>query len=223
VANPFRSEAEAYRFLLITIGYFAAIVIATLVGGQWVGFIVFVALTLVGVWWLFRRRPEAPLRTAPPRRGAENERRILVIANETVGGQTLRDEIRRRSEGYEEEVLVVCPALNSPIRHWASDEDRARANAQLRLDASLARLAEAGIEARGQVGDCEPLQAIEDSVRTFGPDEIIISTHPEGRSNWLEKGVVSGARERFAVPITHVVVDLEAEREEVREEREEVR
>ena len=218
MANPFRSEAEAYRFLLITIGYFAAIVIATLVGGRWAGFIVFVALTLVGLWWIFRRRPEAPLRTAPPRRGAENERRILVIANETVGGQTLRDEIRRRSEGYEEEVLVVCPALNSPIRHWASDEDRARANAQLRLDASLARLAEAGIEARGQVGDCEPLQAIEDSVRTFGPDEIIISTHPEGRSNWLEKGVVSGARERFAVPITHVVVDLEAEREEVRDQ-----
>jgi hypothetical protein len=223
VANPFRSEAEAYRFLLITIGYFAAIVIATLVGGRWAGFIVFVALTLVGLWWIFRRRPEAPLRTAPPRRGAENERRILVIANETVGGETLREEIRRRSEGYEEDVLVVCPALNSPIRHWASDEDRARANAQLRLDASLARLAEAGIDARGEVGDCEPLQAIEDSVRTFGPDEIIISTHPEGRSNWLEKGVVSGARERFAVPITHVVVDLEAEREEVKEEREEVR
>jgi hypothetical protein len=216
VANPFRSEAEAYRFLLITIGYFAAIVIATLAGGKWVGFAVFLILTLVGLWWLFRRRPEAPIRTAPPRRGAEDERRILVIANETVGGETLREEIRRRSEGYEENVLVVCPALNSPIRHWASDEDQARAAAQQRLDRSLGRLAEAGIQARGEVGDCEPLQAIEDAVRTFGPDEIIISTHPEGRSNWLEKGVVSGARERFAVPITHVVVDLEAERETIR-------
>jgi hypothetical protein len=216
VANPFRSEAEAYRFLLITIGYFAAIVIATLAGGKWVGFAVFLILTLVGLWWLFRRRPEAPIRTAPPRRGAEDERRILVIANETVGGETLREEIRRRSEGYEENVLVVCPALNSPIRHWASDEDQARAAAQQRLDRSLGRLAEAGIQARGEVGDCEPLQAIEDAVRTFGPDEIIISTHPEGRSNWLEKGVVTGARERFAVPITHVVVDLEAEKEEVR-------
>jgi hypothetical protein len=216
VANPFRSEAEAYRFLLITIGYFAAIVIATLVGGRWVGFAVFLILTLVGLWWLVRRRPEAPVRTAPPRRGAENERRILVIANETVGGETLREEIRRRSEGYEENVLVVCPALNSPIRHWASDEDQARAAAQERLGRSLARLADAGIQARGEVGDCEPLQAIEDAVRTFGPDEIIISTHPEGRSNWLEKGVVTGARERFAVPITHVVVDLEAEKEEVR-------
>jgi hypothetical protein len=216
VANPFRSEAEAYRFLLITIGYFAAIVIATLVGGRWVGFGVFVALSLVGLWWIFRRRPEAPVRTAPPRRGAENERRILVIANETVAGETLRDEIRRRSAGYEEQVLVVCPALNSPLRHWASDDDQARANAQGRLDASLARLAEAGVDARGEVGDSEPLQAMEDALRTFGADEIIISTHPEGRSNWLEKGVVASARERFAVPITHVVVDLEAEREEVR-------
>jgi hypothetical protein len=216
VANPFRSEAEAYRFLLLTIGYFAAIVIATLVGGRWIGLAMFVLLTLVGLWWLLRRRPEAPLRTAPPRRGAEDERRILVIANETVGGETLREEIRRRASTYEEQVLVVCPALNSPIRHWASDDDGARAHAQQRLEASLARLKQVGIEARGEVGDSEPLQAIEDALRTFGADEIIISTHPEGRSNWLEKGVVTGARERFAVPITHVVVDLEAEREEVR-------
>jgi hypothetical protein len=191
-------------------------VIATLAGGRWVGLAMFVALSLVGLWWLLRRRPEAPVRTAPPRRGADDERRILVIANETVGGETLREEIRRRASTFEEQVLVVCPALNSPIRHWASDDDSARAHAQQRLEASLARLKEAGIEARGEVGDSEPLQAIEDALRTFGADEIIISTHPEGRSNWLEKGVVSGARERFAVPITHVVVDLEAEREDIR-------
>ena len=61
------------------------------------------------------------------------------------------------------------------------------------------------------MGDADPLQAIEDALRTFGADEIIISTHPEGRSNWLERGVVDSARERFAVPITHVVVDLEAQ------------
>jgi hypothetical protein len=216
MANPFRSEAEAYRFLLLTIGYFAAIVIATLVGGRWLGLAVFVGLTVVGLWWLLRRRPEAPVRTAPPRRGADDERRILVIANETVGGERLREEIRGRAEGYREQVLVVCPALNSPLRHWASDEDHARAQAQKRLDASIGALAAAGIDATGEVGDSEPLQAIEDALRTFGADEIIISTHPEGRSNWLERGVVTRARERFAVPITHVVVDLVAEREEVR-------
>ena len=54
---------------------------------------------------------------------------------------------------------------------------------------------------------------MEDALRTFGADEIIISTHPPGRSNWLERGVVEKARERFPVPITHVVVDLEREGE----------
>src|SRR5262249_56575154 len=114
------------------------------------------------------------------------------------------------------EVLVVTPALNSPLRHWTSDEDDARSAAQARLDASLVRLRSLGVDASGEVGDANPLQAIEDALRTFGPDEIILSTHPEGRSHWLERGVVDRARERFAVPITHVVVDLEREREEVR-------
>jgi hypothetical protein len=217
MVNPFRSESEAYRFLLLTVGYFAAIVLATLVLGRWAGLAVFAVLTLAALYLALRRgQPEPRVQQAVPRRGAEDERRILVIANETVGGVVLREELKRRAEGYREEVLVVCPALNAPLRHWVSDEDGARAAAHERLEASLARLAEAGVDARGEVGDGDPLQAIEDALRTFGADEVIISTHPEGRSHWLERGVVSAARERFAVPITHVVTDLEAEREEVR-------
>jgi membrane protein implicated in regulation of membrane protease activity len=216
--NPLRSEAEAYRFLLLTVGYFAAIAIAALVIGTWAGVIVFLVLTGAGALYVLRAsRSEPPRQTVPSRRGRENERRILVIANETVGGGRLRDEISTRSEGYDEHVLVVTPALNSHIRHWASDEDNARLEAQKRLDASLARLRAGGIDARGEVGDAEPLQAMEDALRLFGADEIIISTHPEGRSHWLEKGIVDSARERFAVPITHVVVDLAAEHEEVQE------
>jgi hypothetical protein len=215
--NPLRSEAEAFRFVLASLAYFAAIVLAAVLGGRWVGLAVFIALSAAVIgWWVRARRAEQPVPTRPTRQSAADERRILVIANETVGGHMLRDTIHEKAEGYREEVLVVTPALNSPLRHWASDEDDARAAAQKRLEASLARLREAGIDARGEVGDGEPLQAIEDALRTFGADEIIISTHPEGRSHWLERGVVSGARERFAVPITHVVVDLEAEREEVR-------
>ncbi|MEP6910175.1 MAG: hypothetical protein ABI896_07065 [Actinomycetota bacterium] len=211
--NPFRSEAEAYRFLLLTVGYFAAIAIAALVIGKWAGITVFVLLTLVGVAYVMRAGRSEPARqTVSSHRSGENEHRILVIANETVGGGPLREEIRRRSEGYDEHVLVICPALNSAVRHWTSDEDGARLHAQERLDASLARLREAGLDARGEVGDAEPLQAMEDALRLFGPDEIIISTHPEGRSHWLERGIVEAARERFDVPITHVVVDLEAER-----------
>ena len=191
--------------------YFALIVIAGVIN-PWAGLGVFIVLTAGVVWWWFRsRRAEAPLQTTSTHKADSGERRILVIANETVGGEALRDQIERRGEGLRSDVLVVSPALNSPLRHWASDEDPARAEAQQRLDASLQRFRESGIEARGEVGDADPLQAIEDAVRTFGPDEIIISTHPEGRSHWLERGVVTGARERFAVPITHVVVDLEAE------------
>jgi hypothetical protein len=216
VKNPLRSEAEAFQFLLGAVVYFGLIAIAGVINA-WAGLAVFIVLTAgLFVWWLRSRRVEPPRQTAPVHRGGPDERRILVIANETVGGHALRNEIRRRSEGYTTEVLVVTPALNSPVRHWTSDEDRARADASQRLEASLERLGRAGIDARGEVGDGDPLQAIEDALRTFGADEVIISTHPEGRSNWLERGVVSGARERFAVPITHVVVDLEAEREEVR-------
>jgi hypothetical protein len=210
--NPFRSEAEAFRFLIRTIAYFAVIAIAALIN-TWLGVAVFVLATGVILWWLFfRGDPQRrPIQTAPAHHGGENDLRILVIANETVGGAKLRDRILERSKGVREEVLVVAPALNSPIRHWASDEDGARAQAQERLDESLARLRAVGVNARGEVGDSEPLQAIEDALRTFGADEIIISSHPEGRSNWLERGIVENARERFAVPITHVVVDLESE------------
>jgi hypothetical protein len=214
--NPFRSEDEAFRFLLRTIAYFALIVVAALIN-RWLGLVVFIVLTGVIVWWLFFRGEERrPVQVAPTRHSPEGEKRILVVANETVGGKKLLDTLRDRAEGVREEILVVTPALNSPLRHWASDEDPARADAQRRLDESLATLRQAGVNARGEVGDSEPLQALEDALRTFAPDEIVISTHPEGRSHWLEKGIVDAARERFAIPITHVVVDLEAEREEVR-------
>lgn len=144
--------------------------------------------------------------------GSRAGRRILVVANETVAGRALRDEIRRHVEGYEDEVFVVCPALNSRIRHWLSDVDRARTRAQQRLDDSLRALSEIGILADGSVGEDDPLQAINDALRTFPADEIIISTHPPGRSNWLEKRVVARARAHCRVPIWHVIVDLEQER-----------
>jgi hypothetical protein len=210
--NPFRSEAEAYRFLIITVGYFAAIVVASLVGGRWVGLAVFAVLTVAGLVLIFRPGGrELPIRQTPRHEPEEGVKRILVVANETVAGQRLREEIDRAAEGVAEQVLVVCPALNSPLKHWMSDDDEARREAHRRLNRSLRQLQEDGVAAFGEVGDSDPLQAMEDALRSFAADEIIISTHPEGRSNWLERGVVSGARERFALPITHVVVDLEAE------------
>lgn len=140
--------------------------------------------------------------------GGARPRRILVIANETVAGEALREAIAHEAFDDGAEILVVCPALNTRLKHWVSDVDKAVAAAARRLDVSLAALAEIGINANGRVGDADPVQAIQDALQTFPADEIIISTHPRGRSNWLEKGVVERARDRVDPPITHVVVDL---------------
>jgi GABA permease len=136
-------------------------------------------------------------------------RRILVVANETVAGRELLDELKKRTAGGDAEVLVVAPALNTRLRYLFADVDHARELAEQRLAGSIETLRANGIEARGAVGDSNPLVAIEDALFEFDADEIIISTHPPERSNWLEKKTVDRARERFDRPITHVVVDLQ--------------
>ena len=208
--NPFRSEVEAFHFLLLTVAAFAAIALASLLGGAWAGVPVWGVVTAAAAFFYLRRGgSERPVRTAPARVGDEDERRILVVANETLGDARLVQEIERAAAGYRKQVHVVCPALTSPVRHWVSDLDGARAQAQQRLDQTLGQLHAVGIEARGEVGDDDPLQAIEDVLRTFGADEIIISTHPEGRSGSLERQVVTRARERFALPIAHILIGTE--------------
>ncbi len=66
-----------------------------------------------------------------------------------------------------------------------------------------------GLDGRGEIGDSDPNVAIEDALRAFPADELLISTHPPQRSRWLEQGVVKWAREEIELPITHVVVDLD--------------
>src|SRR3954471_19129828 len=160
--NPFRSEAEAYRFLIGTVVYFVVIAVATALGGRWIGLAVFVVLSVLALVWFFRRETrQAPPMSAPAPHGGD-ERRILVVANETVGGGELRDAIRAAAGDGKASVLVVCPALNTKLRHWASDEDQARAAAEERLGRSVSSLEEQGFAAAGEVGDADPLQAIED-------------------------------------------------------------
>lgn len=143
-------------------------------------------------------------------------KRILVIANETVTGRVLHQTILDRAAGAGGvELLVVAPALNSRLRHWLSDVDRARRAAELRLDHCLEILWTYGLDASGAVGDADPMQAIEDGLRAFPADEIVIATHPPGRSHWLEHRLVERARHRFPQPVVHVVVDAVFGREDV--------
>jgi GABA permease len=215
--SPFRSEEAAFRFLLLTIGAFALIVVASWIDDL-LGFVVFLVLSGAAVWAYLRQRGPRPEPVHVDHVGAPDERRVLVVANETVGGAELIAAIGERAIATEARFLVVCPALNSRLKTWTSDEDGARLAAQERLDATLGRLRSVGVEATGEVGDLDPLVAMEDAVRGFHPDEIVVSTHPLGRSNWLERGVVAAARERFDMPVTHVVVDLSAQTAESAEE-----
>lgn len=137
---------------------------------------------------------------------------VLVIANETCASAGVTEEVAYRARGGAS-VVVVAPALaRSRLSHWlSSDLERAQAEAERRLAESLASLQAAGLEATGYLGDADPLQALDDAVRMHKPAEVIISTHPPQRSNWLERQVVRRAREQFAVPITHIVVDVALE------------
>jgi GABA permease len=49
--------------------------------------------------------------------------------------------------------------------------------------------------------------ALDKAMREFRPDHVVISTHPEDRSTWLRHGVVADARERYDVPVQHVVAE----------------
>jgi len=210
VENPFRSEAAAFRFLLITIGAFALIVVASAISTA-LGLVAWLLLTGAAIGVYLRQRGPEPEQEHVEHVGGPGERRVLVIANETVAGEELVGAISTLSLTQASSFLVVCPALNSRLKTWTSDEDPAREAAQARLAATLERLGAVGIQARGEIGDSDPLVAVEDAVRSFRPDEIVISTHPPGKSNWLERGIVDGVRVRFDVPVTHVVVDLEAQ------------
>ena len=212
--NPLRSEEDAFRFTVVVAILVAPIALTAIVFSSEAGLAVAGGLLFGIAFTLFvLRRDEAPKRATlrQPERGEQH--RILVVANETLSGAALRDEIEHRAGGEDTEVFVVCPALNTKLKTWTSDDDGARARAHARLQGMLDALDRDGFKATGDIGDGDPVQALEDGLRVFGADEVIVSTHPPGRSNWLERDVVERARERVDVPITHVIVDLERERD----------
>ncbi len=133
-------------------------------------------------------------------------RRVILVANATAGGAVLNGRVRRRLRSGPTEVLVVAPALNSRLRHWTSDEDRARTEAEARLRRCLALLQGDGVDADGVVGDADPLQAIADALHGFPADELVIATHPGRSSHWLSRDVVDRARSRFGLPVLHVEI-----------------
>ena len=136
---------------------------------------------------------------------------VLVIANETISGQSLLEGLKRR----EPDLVTVIAPVNFARRGYVVYEDTRRASAGRRLDKTLAALREAGLRAHGLVVDAEPADAVRDAIATLEPPptEIVVSTHPEARSGWLRRDVVTRVRKAAGdLPVEHVVVDLDAER-----------
>src|SRR3954451_5968526 len=145
--------------------------------------------------------------------------RILVVANETVGGRALIDKVKERAEEPHARsepfhVTVVCPQ-NQPKSGYVIYEDSVRTAAENRLATTLAQLREVGIDADGEIMDPDPFSATMDAIGAYGADEVIISTHPDTRSGWLRRDLVDRGRDAAALPVEHVVVDLDADRQDV--------
>lgn len=130
---------------------------------------------------------------------------LLVVANETVDAQTLRDALAARD--VELWVTVVAP-INQPPRGYVVYHDTRVASARRRLDRALGHLREAGVSADGYVVEADPAAAVRDALATLEPavDEILVSTHAEEKSGWLRRGVLDQIRSAAGeLPVEHLV------------------
>ena len=210
--NPLRSEADVFR-LVVLIGVAAALVVAlTLITRPVLGVLLAALLTGIGIGLTGRVTRGTEPRRVEAAHAADGTRRILVVANQTAAGRELLEEIDNRCRGRRCEVMLVSPALvGSRAARWASDVDAGRDQARERMARSITALRGIGVEVRAEVGDPDPNMAIVDALRVFPADEIVISTLPPERSRWLEHEVVERTRREVDLPMTHVVVDLDAD------------
>jgi hypothetical protein len=133
-------------------------------------------------------------------------KKILALVSEPVSGEALKNAVgSERAEAAE--VLVIAPALNTRRHFLFSDVDAAIERADEVQEETVERMEEEGIDAAGDTGESDPLLALQDALQTFPADEIVLFTHEGGAQNWLEEGLVDEARERFDVPVEHLIVE----------------
>ena len=209
---PVRSERDAYRITWATVVVvLVCIAIGALVSPV-VGGVLFVLVVAAAVIWDVRSpNPDrVDVLMEAEQMGRANSSgsrpRVLVVANQTLGGAELRTTLLGRAP--RPELRIVAPILISRMHYAMSDIDTELVQARARLEETLSWAREAGFQASGEVCPDGPLVAMEDQLRKFAADEIVISTHPPERSNWLEAGVVDRARADLDIPVTHLVVDL---------------
>ena len=138
--------------------------------------------------------------------------RVLVVANETVGADALLAELRRLKNERQAEYFVCAPAQPLDTGQGAAwSSDAMVAAARHRLDSVLSILRGEGLRVDGDLGDYRPLHAMDDAVREFRPDLIVISTLPDERSNWLRQDIVERAKSKYGIAVRHIVSQVPEE------------
>ena len=134
-------------------------------------------------------------------------RRYLVVANRTLGGEHLVATVRVLARREPCRFHLLVPATPPSDHMWTEGE--AQKIARHRLEEGLARLRALGIEVDGEIGDANPILAIEDVLRSTPFDEIILSTLPPGLSRWLKLDLPHRVEAAFGLPVTHVIAKPE--------------
>lgn len=208
VRTPITSERDAFR---LTVSGVAIIVAALLLGwllDVWAGVALFVvAVVIAGIAYLrspdpSRRSPLEEAAREPHFYRAPGRRHVLIVANEALRGEELHRRIGATDGDVE--VDVLAPVLTSHVHYGTSDLDREIAQARERLRRSLDWTRAHGLHARGEVGDANPVTALEDQLRSFGPDRVIVVTHPQ--ETWQERTELERLRQELDVPVEQVVI-----------------
>jgi hypothetical protein len=151
---------------------------------------------------------------SPSGNAASPVKRALVVVNEQVAGSELREALLAHLGSGVSEVFVVAPALaDSGLKHTMGDIDEAIEPARERLQGTLEELRKAGLDADGEVGDSDPVQAISDEIVKFNPEQILVVAHRDEEGAFAEKGLLEQAERDFDLPVTELVVNRDAEPE----------
>jgi hypothetical protein len=133
--------------------------------------------------------------------------KVLALTSEPITAGQLRDALGADKDLSDTEVMVVAPALaGSAVQFWMSDADEAIARAEeVRLQ-SVERLGEEGVSATGDTGEADPYLAIEDALKTFDADRIVLFTHGGEGQRYREEIDEREIGERFGRPVDHASV-----------------
>lgn len=129
---------------------------------------------------------------------------VLVVAHQTAATERLLAAVRERAQRGEAQFHLVVPRMPHGMHKVVDPEETDNDDAEHVLREALPRLSEAaGGEVTGELGDAEPLMAIQDAVNLGNFEEIIISTLPRRISRWLKLDLVSKTK-GLGLPVTHV-------------------